>query len=454
MGSCIADSKFWVGCRHLERAFDNVAVEYGNLLEPYAWPPLPNRTGPEVRSQPYIEYLESRILLLEERLRGVHADHIPRSTRRTLDTYIQELQRVTGVRRPEARPLPFIVRYAIELQQLIADLETRIEDFCADEEDLPIHDTLDSLRNKLRQAKLRWDRLPPIHGLPPPVPTSRRRHRLQLHQIFRRANVNVTDEPRPRVLRGVGIIMETPDARANTAANDDYNFMTEPRGELDSPDIPAVQTSATSRDTFSDLFRGHPTRRASASTPTIVAPQTHGEANHAVNEDLATDDNTNPGAVSEEGLDEGSNRTITEGTSTDGSANPNPTSEDELRPDAGNPIAAAPPRSPPHRDPGLEQADSVAQPSRLARQYTPWTNFSSSQRGRPDSTPDVGSQEVRLGIELVPFDDDGGGGGGSNPPATTAPPQSTTPARLSLEIVDHALDDDDAFEEELYSDNY
>ena len=458
-------------------------MEYGNRLIPYAWPPPPNIPGLEIRSQPYIEYLESRISLLEQRTRGVRADRIPRSTRRTLDTYIQELQRVTGVRRPEPRPLPILVLYAIKLQQYIKDLETRIKDLREQPEDIPLHDTLDGLINKLRKAKLRWDRLPPIHGLPPPVPTSR--GQLQLHQNFRpRANVNDAaepepepkpkPEPRPRVLPGVGIIVETPDAPANTVANDDYNLMTEPQGELDSPDIPGVQPSATTRDTFSDLFRGHPTRHVSASSPTIVAPQTHGEANHEAIEDLA---NTTPGPVSGKGLDEGGNRTITEGTSTDDSCNPNPASEDELRLDTRNPIAAAPPGSPPNCDADLEQAvrlrrrkrrstgdgylqaDSVAQPSRLVRQRTPCASFSSSQRGGPDPTPDVDSQDVQIETDAAPIDGDDGGGGpsssvasGPNPPATAATRESGTMAPVSP-YVDDALDDD-ALNEELYSDKY
>ena len=444
-----------MGRRQLERMFTTVAPVYESLLMPYPWPPLPNRTGLEVRSQPYIDYLESRILLLEERLRGVPANRIPRPTRHALDTYIQELERVTGVRRPEPRPLPHVIRYAIALQQEITDLETRIEDLKEQPEDLPLHDTLDSLINKLRKAKLAQDRLPPIHGLPEPVPTSRRQ--LQLHQIFRPANADVAAEPRPRVLPGVGIIVEAPELRANTAANDDYNFMMELRGELDSPDIRAVQTSATPRDTFGDLFRGHPTRRASASAPAIVAPQTHREANHAVIEGLATDDNTSPGPVSGEGLDEGGNRTITEGISTGGSSNPNPTSEDELRPDTRNPIAAAPPLSPPHCDADPEQADSVAQPSRLVRQRTPWPDFSSSEMGRPDPTPDIDSQEVGMGTEAALIDDDDGGPSSSAafgpiPPATTATRNPTTMAPVSTDVND-ALDYD-ALVEELYSDGY
>ena len=436
-------------------ALDDFALQDANRLMPYAWPDPPNLTSLEIRSQPYIEYLESRISLLEQRLRGFRVDHIPRPIRRTLDTYIQELQRVTGVRRPEPRPLPPLVRYAIELQQFIADLKERIKQLRKQPEDVPLHDTLDDLINKLRKAELRWDRLPPIHDLPPPIPTSR--HQLELHQIFRpRPKVNdaAEPEPRPRVLPGVGIIVETPDARANTVANDDYNFMTELQGELHSPDIPGVQTSATTRDTFSDLFRGHPTRHVSASSPTIVAPQTHGEVNHEAIEDLAMDDNTTPGPVSRKRFDEGGNRTITEGTNTDGSCNPNPTSEDELRPDTRNPIAAAPPGSPPNCNADLEQADSVAQPSRLVRQRTPWANLFTSQRGRPDPTPDVGSQEVQMETDAAPIDDDDDGGrpsssvaSGPNPPATTATRESTTMAPVSPDV-------DDALIEELYSDRY
>ena len=397
-----------MGHRQLERLFAIVAPVYESLLMPYPWPPLPNRTGLEVRSQPYIDYLESRILVLEERLRGVPADRIPGPTRHALDTYVQELERVTGVRRPEPRPLPQMIRYAIELQQEITDLETQIEDLKEQPEDLPLHDTLDSLINKLREAKLKQDRLPPIHGLPEPVPTSRRQ--LQLYQIFRPANADVAAEPRPRVLPGVGIIVEAPGLRANTTANDDYNSMTELQGELDPPDIPAVQTSATPRDTFGDLFRGHPTRRASASAPTIFTRQTHEEVNHAVIEGLATDDDTTPGPVSGEGLDEGGNRAITKGTSTGGSSNPNPTPEPELR---------------------------------------------------PDSTPDVGSQDVEMGTEAAPtHHHDGGGDGpsssaasGPNPPATTATRYPAGMAPVSSDVND-ALDYDALVEEELYSDRY
>ena len=359
---------------------DYFALEHANRLTPYAWPPPPNLTGLEVRSQPYIECLESQISLLEQRLRGARADRISRSIRRTLDTYIQELQRVTGARRPEPRPLPFMVRYAIKLQQSVKDLETRIEDLRKQPEDITLHDTLEGLINELRKAKL----------------------------------------ARAQILPGVGIIVETPDAPANTVANDDYNLMTEPQGELDSPDIPGVQTSATTRDTFSDLFRGRPTRHVSASSPTIVAPQTHGEANHEAIEDLA---NTTPGPVSGKGLDEGGNRTITEGTSTDGSCNPNPTSDDELGPDTRHPIAAAPPGSPPNCDP----------------------------------TPDVGSQDVQMETDAAPIDDGDGGPSssvafGPNPPATTALRASTTMAPVSPDV-DDAFDDD-ALNEELYSDKY
>ena len=323
------------------------------------------------------------------------------------------------MRRPEARPpLPFIVCYAMTLQQYIADLETRINDFRADEENLPTHDTLDSLRIKLRKAKHRLDRLPPIHDLPLLVPSSR--GRLQLHEIPRISNANVAaePEPRPRILRGVGIIE-------------------------DSPDIPAVQRSGTTRDSFSQLFQGHPTRHVSASTPTIIAPQTHREANPTVIEDLTADDNTNPGHVSEEGLEEGGNRTITEGTSTDGSSNPNPTQEDKVRPDTRNPIAVAPPPSPPHCDPDLEHADSVAQPSRLVRQCSPRANFSSSKRGRPDPTPDVGPQEVQMETAAAPIDGDDDGIGGPSSSAASGPnPQSrATRASTSTTLVSPDVDD-------------
>lgn len=254
-----------------------------------------------------------------------------------MDTDIQELERVTGVRRPETRPpVPLIECYAIELNQMIADLETRINDYLADEEDLPVHETLDSMRVKLRQAKLARDRLPPIHGLPPPVPSSR--GRLQLHQIFRPPRTDAAAEPvpRPRVLPGVGIIVENPDARANTVANDDDNSMPEHRNGRNSRGIPAGYTTAWPlgniliRDPF---FLPPP------------SPPRHGEANQAVMEDLATDTNTHPGHVSEQGLDdpsrghlvppppgpvseEGGHRIIAEGTGTDRAEYPDPTEEE------------------------------------------------------------------------------------------------------------------------------
>lgn len=267
-----------------------------------------------------------------------------------MDTDIQELERVTGVRRPETRPpVPLIECYAIELNQMIADLETRINDYLADEEDLPVHETLDSMRVKLRQAKLARDRLPPIHGLPPPVPSSR--GRLQLHQIFRPPRTDAAAEPipRPRVLPGVGIIVENPDARANTVANDDDNSMPEHRNGRNSRGIPAGYTTAW------------PLGNILISDPFVLPPR-HGEANHAAMEDLAPNTNTHPGHVSEQGLDdpsrgqhlvppppprhgeaslasntdtipgpvseEGGHRIIAEGTGTDRAEYPDPTEED------------------------------------------------------------------------------------------------------------------------------
>ena len=406
-------------------AVNTVFAEYERRLQPYEFPALPNLFGVERRSQPYIGYLKSRILLLEKRLQGVPAHLIPRLTGSTLDTYRQELERMTGVRRPVPPPLPDIVRNAIELQQFIADLETQIEDLREEAEDLPLHDpveesnlrhTLDSLMQELRKAKLKWDRLPPINGLPPPVPTSRRQ--LELHQIFPRANVAA--EPRPRVIPGAGIVFETPNAPViNHDTYDYYSF----GGERDTPDIPAAQTSATSRDTFSDQFRGQPTRHVGASSSTI------------------------------------------------------PTSEPELQPDSEKPVPAAPPRSSPYRGPALEQADSVAQPGASVRRFILWANSFSSATSRPDLNPDFDSQEVQMetdemetdgietdgietdGIETdeMETDDDGGGASSSaasvsNPQAPTSTGESESGAPVSPNV-ENALDDD-ALNEELYSDRY
>ena len=244
-----------------------------------------------------------------------------------LDTDIQELERVTGVRRPETRPpVPLIECYAIELDQEIADLEARINDYLADEEDLPIHETLDSMRIKLRQAQLARDRLPPIEGLPPPVPSSR--GRLQLHQIFRPPHADLGPEPvrRPRVLPGVGIIVENPDARADTVANDDDNSMPGHRNARNARDVPAGYTNAwfLGNNLLSNPFPGF---------PVLPTPQRHGEIN------AASDTNTIPAPVSEEG----GNRIIAETTTTDRASDTDPTEEDAgpSSSAASNPLSTA-----------------------------------------------------------------------------------------------------------------
>ena len=244
-----------------------------------------------------------------------------------LETDIQELERVTGVRRPEARPPVQVIEcYAIELNQEIADLQTRINDYLADEEDLPIHETLDSMRLKLRQARLARDRLPPFPNLPPPVPSSR--GRLQLHQIFRPPHADPAAEPvrRPRVLPGVGIIVENPDARADTVANDDDNSMPEHRNGQNSRDVPTGYTTAWSLGTnsISNPYAGHP----------ILPRQTRGETN------LASNTNPIPAPVSEAGA----NRIIAEGTGRDRFSNPDPTEED-AGPSSSSAASGSNPRS-------------------------------------------------------------------------------------------------------------
>ena len=348
-----------------------------------------------------------------------------------------------GVSYPEARPLSPIESEALELQQSIANLEARIERLREEPEDLPLHDTLDSLTSKLRKAKLKWDRLPPMPGLPPPVPTSERR--LQLHQIFRRTDGDVAANPRPRVMPGVGIIDRLPDGYASTMTINDDKLMTDSGRESNSPEVP---------DFFRGLSRGHARRHVSSSTPTIVRPQPHAEAQHAVIEDLATDDQTDSGPVAGEGLDEGGNRTVTEGTSTD------PIPEPKVRSDTRNPVAAAaPPHSPPHDDADREQAASIAQPNRLVDECSAWANFFASERERPDPTPDAGSQKDEMESDAAPIiddDDNDDGAGTSSSAASSRPnlPSTTAAARESTTEAPFSLDVDEALIEELYGDGY
>ena len=471
---------------------------------PYDWPLPLNCAFLQVRYLPYIEYLESQIRLLKELLPELP---IQRATRRRLDTYKQELQRVISARSPQVRPLLHIVHQAFEFRQFIWDLETNIRDL---EERIKIpntepkatfRDTLDSLRNRLRKAKLNWDRLPPIHGLPPPVHS---RDGFEWHLLPNGTFMITAAGPRPRILRRVGIIegiayahadlftdgaydvrtgsrvdLNSPDApvfqtsattrdrfgelfrgphplrrvnssppthplfwhslpnaevqprprivggvaRVNTVADDDHNVRTGSRGDLNSPDAPVVRKSATTRDRFGELFQGgHPTRRVNTSTPTVVAPQTRGEANHAVTEDLATGHGTSAGRVA----GKGGHSTITKGTGTEGSSNPNPTSEDQLRSDTRDPVKAAPPRSPspPHGDPDLDRPNPP--------------------------TPEIGSQEIEEEVEAVSLidDHDNDSGGASSSAASRSNLQDTAARALA------AMAPDDALNEELYSGAY
>ena len=529
---------------------------------PYDWPIPPICASAQVRCLPYVEYLESQIGLLEERQLGVRRQG---PTRRILDIYKQEFQRVISERSPQVRPLPHIVRHAIEFRQLIWDLETNIRDHEArikipnTEPKGNFRDTLDSLRDRLRKAKINCDRLPPIRGLPPPVHSS---DGFEWHSLPNGLFMITPAGPRPRVLRSIGIIEEFPDARANTVANDDHNVRTGFRGDLNSPDDPVVRTSATTRDRFGELFQGRhptrrvissiptivppqtlnsslptivppilkvyqtlnsslptivtpqthaganwyrlppirgllppvsssrgggnfdwfsiphggtiadarvgtvasgdhnvmmgfrgdlnspdgpavrtsattrdrfgelyqgrqPTRRANSSTPTIVPPQTHGKANHAVTEDLTTGDGTSVGPVSGEELGGGDHGTIAHGTGTDASSDPNPTSVDEVQHDTRDPVAAAPPGSRPHGDADLEC---------------------------PDLTPDIGSEEDEMEIDEVSLihDHDGDGDGS----AASRSYLQATAARALASMGPAESEVDDALDEELYGDGY
>ena len=389
---------------------------------PYAWPAPPNRTsttpnrtstGPVVESHTYIQYLASTIRLSRERLREMSAeDRILTPAQHILGTYIQELGRVIDERRPEVRPLPLVVQIATALRQLFWDLTLEIEDLQARIEDpytaTEVHHryTLDRLRNELRKATREWDQLPPIHGLPPPVRSSRGG-----------GNFNRFLIPNSGTAA---------DTRVNTVVNNDYSVMMGSRGDLNSPNDPVVRTSATTRDRFGELFQGHhPTRRLNLSFPPLVPPQTHGEANHAVTEDLTTGDGTSVGPVSGEELGGGDHGTIAHGTGTDASSDPNPTSVDEVQPDTRDPVAAAPPRSPPHGDADLEC---------------------------PDLTPDIGSEEDEMEIDEVSLihDHDGDGDGSA---ASRSYLQATAARALaSMGPVESGVDD--ALDEELYGDGY
>ena len=320
---------------------------------PFAWPP-PQSPGLEpvnqdVRRQAYTEALESRILEIDRRMQQVPIDRTWILLRDTLYNLMRELEQATGVQRLEDSPIPQDVRYAIRLQQYIVNLESRIHDLQTEPTDSPVRGTLNNLMDELRGARLTWDRLPPIAGMPPPIPTTR--GQLQNYQIdgFATATPNrymaaetTVQAPDPRVvINSMNALIHLANDDSQTRLRNEWT----PSGALN------VDAPITTTDEFNDMLREYTTTWVNAST---------GEANRVMTEDPGTEYTSWPSPIYEEGSDE-AGRAVTEGSDTGDNFSSNTTLVDELRPDVQNPIAEQLLRSLPFYDATLEQADPVTQ---------------------------------------------------------------------------------------------
>ena len=274
----------------------------------------------ETRRQPYIEGLDSRILAFKE-----------------LETYGLEDRTERGIVEDQRRELHAARghSYAALLQQDIADLERRIDELRIEPTESPTHGTLNDFMYELRLARLRWDRLTSVAGLPRTIPNALPQFQNnQLNQLVTRIpNAHVSSESRPRVA---------------------FHFRT-----MTSPDgIVIVEVSLRDSDALSDVFRRFALTEVNASVQTTLPIRIRRRANPAMIEGPETSSNTRPSSMLEGRIDEGGNRA--EAPSADDTPIPNPTPDDDPRPDFGNPIAAALLRSFP--DSSNAQTDPTAQP--------------------------------------------------------------------------------------------
>ncbi|KAL9136841.1 MAG: hypothetical protein Q9175_001944 [Cornicularia normoerica] len=458
-----------------ERMNEFVTVPRDGLGRPFRHPrvfstqPVRDTPDPEaIRSQ---ERRQRYIEDLGRRIQEVRTDLTVMLVRGTLDNLMQDFRQARGSRhwqapvvsRPPVRaPLvPENVRQANRLQHYIEDIQSRIHDLRAEPILSPVRGRLDSLMHELRRARGARERLGPVASLRPAAPTAQPQVQNPIDQLpVPIENTAVGFEPRPRMTpdmwrSGMAVqgpdrveVMNVVDSLHHLVMENVQNHLSAYRNRSGNRDFQAINRDGHVSNSLSqglNIIRANvatdslgPAHRITqrllrniqninASVPIIVTPRTHGEANRAVIENLATDDN----------------------------ANSNSTSEEEVQPNTQHPIAAAILRSVPDHDPTLDQADPAAQrhlepEETIGAEDTRQTAPFHTEIGRSDPDPDAHVQGEPTENDSTPINT-------LDSPSSSAATISTSTATATLAtvIATPSLQElDDAVNEELYSDAY
>lgn len=325
---------------------------------------------------------------------------------------------------------------ALSLQSYFEELERAIHDVHTGPINTPVLDRMNSFMDELRQISATRDRLASITSLRPAVPTAQ--GQLQNSQI------NQLQSPNLDTVGMMDLVDILHHSITESLQNDLQGNLRDSQNSpdvLDNPFQGRARTRANLAPTAS-LTPTHPitqmllpnVRNVNVLMPTIVTPQTHGDANHAVIEGPETDEDPNPDPISVEEVHGEGVDVVMEGLTIDETFRPKP-SEQEIRPENQHPMAAALLRAVPDHDATPDEVDPVAQRS------------FESEEGQSDPAPDVHVQDIQTDNGATPINTLHSL---SSSPAVLTPPTATATGIATLSFQEL----EDILNEELYTDVY